>query len=275
MEREIFEKYLKKLEIEIELNPDEPTLKYLTRKHSTKIMYQNLELLEEGLKEKQTRDFVSLKFTDLYEDLLVKKKGGFCFQLNCFLHYVLLNLKYEIHQVKATIYNDFPTHSVLIVDLNEKLYLIDVGFGYNSLMEPVLLPKEEGEFCFSLYEDNYKIKYNNEIYTLEIKINEEFMKMYSFKNDQKLDISDISQFYKEFLVDERMINIRDEYVKIGGLYDGVRTGVYGLKSKKKLVYTKVNIDKHEIKVNELKDILLNYDINYDNLNLKNIINIFK
>jgi arylamine N-acetyltransferase len=274
--KEQYENYLKLMEINESLKENDlETLKYLTKLHVTRFIYHNLELLEEGCKKKEERKMKSLEFEDLLKYIIKQKKGGLCFQLNSFLYYILKYLQFTIYHVPVLTIQDFTTHTIMIVKLNEKYYLVDVGFGYNSIIEPIELPKS-GEIEVDFISDIYKVKVNSEEYIVEIKIKNEFFKMYNFPLDfEKNDMDGLLKIYHTFLFEERVVNVRDELIKIGGLFNGIRTAIYGDLSNKKLTFTKfIPGENKDLKWNDLKEIMINYNINFDNLEIDNIIKIF-
>jgi N-hydroxyarylamine O-acetyltransferase len=78
--------------------------------------------------------------------LLVEKQGGLCYE-NCELaYYALEALGFDVHRmpVYCTYFEPYyvgsakkSTHNILVVNIDGKQYLVDIGFGYNSLRYPI------------------------------------------------------------------------------------------------------------------------------------------
>ena len=85
-----------------------------------------------------------LDIPSLYEKLIARKRGGFCFELNGFFERLLKDLGYECYSVFCRIIRgrDFVppcTHRGIIVILNGNFYYCDVGFGGPQPAGPVLV----------------------------------------------------------------------------------------------------------------------------------------
>ena len=76
----------------------------------------------------------SLKLEDLYEKIVVRGRGGYCFELNTFFRSLLNALGFDAYQVIACILNPDgtpqpPAHNVILCKLDGKQYFLDVGYG--------------------------------------------------------------------------------------------------------------------------------------------------
>ena len=90
---------------------------------------------------------VSLGIRDLYEKLIVRGRGGFCFELNALLTQLLRDLGYQAYGCMARILRnkDFippVLHRGILIRLPEQLYFCDVGYG--GPMPPGAIAVEEG-----------------------------------------------------------------------------------------------------------------------------------
>lgn len=79
----------------------------------------------------------------LFEKIVSRRRGGFCYELNGLFAWLLRGLGFDVQMLSAGVANaagdfgpDFD-HMVLLVTLNER-WLVDVGFG-DSFLEPLLL----------------------------------------------------------------------------------------------------------------------------------------
>lgn len=83
----------------------------------------------------------------LFEKIVRRRRGGFCYELNGLFAWLLRSLGFEVVMLSAQVANadgvfgpDFA-HMTLLVSLAEK-WLVDVGFG-DSFPEPLLIDKDD------------------------------------------------------------------------------------------------------------------------------------
>ena len=72
----------------------------------------------------------------IYEKIVIKKRGGFCYELNGLFFELLKMLGFNARIISARVYDNSKSsygeefdHLVIIVEINQKEYLTDVGFG--------------------------------------------------------------------------------------------------------------------------------------------------
>lgn len=128
------------LEIPEKIVPDSELLKQLQFAHCTTVPYENLDIIR-GIP-------LSLNEDDLFEKIVIRKKGGFCFELNGLFGWLLRQLGYEVTDVAARYLRGESTipmrrHRVLIVKATDGLWLADVGIGEVCPRYPLRL--EEGK----------------------------------------------------------------------------------------------------------------------------------
>ena len=78
-----------------------------------------------------------LNVDSLYEQIVVKRRGGWCHELNGLFSSLLSQLGFDVKIVSCLHYdrdkNDFNTvpfdHMALVVTIDEIQYLVDVGYG--------------------------------------------------------------------------------------------------------------------------------------------------
>lgn len=76
----------------------------------------------------------SLALNDIFEKIVEKGRGGYCFELNTFFRSLLNALGFSAFQAVAYILNPDgtpqpPAHNVVLCDLAGKRYYMDVGYG--------------------------------------------------------------------------------------------------------------------------------------------------
>lgn len=121
---------------------DAKTLGRLQRAHITTIPFETLSITGDPYGSYDGED-VSLAVPDLYEKIVTRNRGGFCYELNGLFGWLLADLGFDVRRVSARIKSDDgfgppADHLTLLVDLNER-YLVDVGLGVPKLRRPLPL----------------------------------------------------------------------------------------------------------------------------------------
>ena len=108
----------------------EPTPEFLDEliyAHQHTVPFDNLDVCE--------RDIVpSLGIADLFDKIVVRKRGGYCFELNALFGALLKALGFAVQPCMARVLLrpvPYPliSHRANIVTIDESRYLADVGFG--------------------------------------------------------------------------------------------------------------------------------------------------
>lgn len=172
--------YLKYIEVEKEsLSLNEESLKTLTFGHVSHIAYQNQTIYN--------RLPLNLEPNALIQKLIVNKEGGMCYETSDLFFDVLIKLGFSAKRIKAYPLNGKPynpiapsSHNIIIVDLNSKLFLVDVGYGNNSMRYPVDFDFEKTNVKEVFPGENYKFEVTDNYYQLDIKIKGKYESMYRF-----------------------------------------------------------------------------------------------
>jgi N-hydroxyarylamine O-acetyltransferase len=117
--------------------PREPTpgtLTRLHRAHMRTVPFENLDI-PLGVP-------IRLALPRLYEKIVERRRGGFCYELNGLFAGLLRALGFELELLSARVFDDDRpgpefAHLLLLVDLGER-WIADVGFG-DSFVEPLPL----------------------------------------------------------------------------------------------------------------------------------------
>jgi len=133
---------------------------------------------------------ISMDLPDVVDKLLTKKRGGYCFEQNTLFEAALQSLGYEVISSLARVrYNRPPdvitpyTHHVLLVSLEGTRYLVDVGFGGISCMQPLSIDTREEQ---ATPEGAFRIVEDGEYLKLQWKLKSEFTDMYKFLPEKAL-----------------------------------------------------------------------------------------
>ncbi|MGI6007033.1 MAG: arylamine N-acetyltransferase family protein [Ruminococcus sp.] len=118
--------YLKRLKIEKKEVCDEGYLDALVTAHQCEIPFENLDVMG-----KKT---VSLAVEDLFEKVIRRKRGGYCFELNSLFCHLLNTLGFKADGCRSRIlrgkdYLPPVLHRGNLVRLDDGLYYCDVGYG--------------------------------------------------------------------------------------------------------------------------------------------------
>lgn len=103
--------------------------------HLFAVPFENLDIHFNGI--------FDLDHERLYDKVVVRKRGGFCYELNLLFHLLLTEIGFKSQILNARVYNaeglpgpDFD-HMCLLVKTDQE-FLVDVGFG-DSFMRPIAL----------------------------------------------------------------------------------------------------------------------------------------
>lgn len=121
----------------------------------------------------------------IYNKLIKQKRGGYCYEMNGLFYIVLKTLGFDasLHLAEVVYDTDSyrqrePRHAFIIVNLDEKTYLVDVGYGRNGLIRPLSIDHHEQQ---SVYHHDYRILYTPEFgYQYQYKIGNVFKTEYRF-----------------------------------------------------------------------------------------------
>ena len=137
--REKLERYFERIGLKY-VEPYAPNLEHLYelhQAHNFTIPYENLDILRNKP--------LSLKDEDLYEKFFLNQRGGYCFEVNGLLAWLLRELGYKVTEYLArylrgeTLEYPMRRHRVMKVELPEGDYLVDVGIGDKAQRNPLLM----------------------------------------------------------------------------------------------------------------------------------------
>ena len=118
--------YLTRIGVHTPVSCDLQGLNMLVRGQLTHIPFENIDVWTTGC-------CPSLNTEDLFEKIVLHKRGGYCFELNTLFRILLCSLGFDAYQCIASLIHedrvDPPAHNVIICRLDGRKYLIDVGFG--------------------------------------------------------------------------------------------------------------------------------------------------
>ena len=128
--------YLNRLHYSKPVKPDAEPLRELQIAHMMNIPFENLDI--------ELKRNIQLSEEALWEKIIVRNRGGFCYELNGMFAWLLKQIGFDVTYLNARVFNqagelgiDFD-HLALLVKIPGKLtsWLADVGFG-DSFNEPL------------------------------------------------------------------------------------------------------------------------------------------
>ncbi|OAS21189.1 arylamine N-acetyltransferase family protein [Paenibacillus oryzisoli] len=151
------EKYLERIGFHGSLDGSAKTLAHLQERHLHTVPYENLDILEGKA--------LSLNPQDLFEKIVIRHRGGYCFETNALFGWLLRELGYKVTDLVARFWRDEPNlppkrrHHVLKVEAEGVNYLCDVGVGGIVPRRPLPfvegVAQKQGEEMYRLERDPY------------------------------------------------------------------------------------------------------------------------
>lgn len=132
--------YLERIGYDGEIKPDLACLKAIHRAHALNIPYENIDV--------QLGRPVDLDIERIFNKIVIRKRGGWCFEMNGLLDWALREIGFDVKRVNGGVRREefgdemVGNHLVLLVQL-DRTYLADVGIG-DMIREPT--PLIEGAF---------------------------------------------------------------------------------------------------------------------------------
>src|SRR6266403_543513 len=130
--------YLQRINHTSPIAPGAETLSLLQVAHLRTVPFENLSI--------HSGEPIVLNDEALFEKIVRRRRGGFCYELNGLFAALLRALGFDVTMLSARVANaegvlgpDFA-HMTLLVTLAER-WLVDVGFG-DSFLEPLRLDEE-------------------------------------------------------------------------------------------------------------------------------------
>lgn len=172
-----------------------PTLKTLQAIHLHHAETISFENLNSFLKQP-----VLLNIASLQQKLIHENRGGYCFEQNLLLRSVLVTLGFQVTNLAARVLWGFPedtitprSHMLLRVDIEEKQYIADVGFGGLTLTTPLSFTPNIEQ---STPHESFRLIEVDHTYIMQAHIDEAWKSLYRFDlQEQKLPDYEVSNWY--------------------------------------------------------------------------------
>lgn len=187
-QKEAVDGYLERIKCDFEVRPTLRYLRKLHRNHLLHIPFENLDI--------HVGNEIILDIRKIYDKVINKLRGGFCYELNGLFCHLLWSLGFEAKMISARVLgSDGSTppefdHLAIIVTIDDKEWLADVGFGRSFLS-----PKEMAPGIAQVdYNSYYKIMHSpiDDSFTL-------LASKDSFQYKEEYIFSDVERQYVEFV----------------------------------------------------------------------------
>ena len=205
------EAYLKRLGLEKE----EPNIKFLRKLHSAhihRIPFENLDI--------HYRRKILLDYSKIFDKIVRKRRGGFCYELNGLFYHLLYHLGYDCYVTSAQMKNeegefDAPYgHMAIIANVDDKNYLVDVGFG-NSFSYPKEIQTGAVQMDYTTYwrfdkdpDENLLLQFSSNASNFETKYR------FAFEEKQIIQFMEMCEYHqtseKSIFTQRKLITIKTE-----------------------------------------------------------------
>ncbi len=132
--------YLRRINYNGIVYRDLEILRELQRNHLSAIPFETLEI------HNQIR--ILLQIDCLYQKVILDQRGGYCYELNVLFHHLLSLTGFNVSFIAGRLHHgnnkygrDFE-HMALLVELGDRQWLVDVGYGDFSMTPLALTPGE-------------------------------------------------------------------------------------------------------------------------------------
>ncbi|WP_444886336.1 arylamine N-acetyltransferase family protein [Microbulbifer sp. JMSA008] len=169
-------KYLARIGYRNKLALDLKTLRDILTQHIRTLPFENVTSF--------LGSPVNIEMAAIEQKLVNQKRGGYCFEQNALLRAGLQQIGFAVTGLAARVLWQTPpghqpaqSHMILLVKVGQVPYLVDAGFGSNTLTAPLRLDVSGPQ---STPHGTYRLTQSGEDYLLEVKIHDAWHSMYSF-----------------------------------------------------------------------------------------------
>jgi N-hydroxyarylamine O-acetyltransferase len=138
-------RYLERIGLTDDLHPDLATLDKLILAHLRSVPFENLDVFD-------AETDIVLDIDSLFDKIVTRRRGGYCFELNAMFMSLLKSAGFECYPVmvrvcmSTTAYMPI-THRAGIVTIDGVRYFVDVGFGGPAPNRALVLDDRNPQAC--------------------------------------------------------------------------------------------------------------------------------
>jgi N-hydroxyarylamine O-acetyltransferase len=156
--------------------PQLETLRELHRLHPQSIPFENLDPL--------LRRPLGLDARSLQQKLVAQRRGGYCYEHNLLLKHALEHIGFKVTGLGARVLLNHPedavrarTHMLLQIDLEDEIWIADVGFGGLTLTGPLRLVDQVPQ---TTPHEPFRLRRMDGDYLLQAEVRGAWRTLYSF-----------------------------------------------------------------------------------------------
>ncbi|MGX5373575.1 arylamine N-acetyltransferase family protein [Bacillus cereus] len=133
---ELQKKFFLKLKITPKENVEFEDLHTILLQMGYLLPYENIDIMEGNMRE--------FSRENIEEKLLLKNRGGLCYEINSLLYYFLFDCGFNVYRIAGTLYdpkirkwNPDDGHALIVLQQKNEKYIIDAGFASYLPLQPV------------------------------------------------------------------------------------------------------------------------------------------
>ena len=166
--------YLERIGYNGPLSPSVETLHGLHRAQALSIPFENIDIF--------LGRPIQLDPTSIVSKIVEKGRGGYCYELNGLFFTALQHLGFAVTSLAARVFWGETlmqkSHQLTLVEIEGTRWLADVGFGSNSLIEPIPLELDRE---FPQHLDTFRLKSDTKLgFVLQHKLEDQWRSIYAF-----------------------------------------------------------------------------------------------
>jgi N-hydroxyarylamine O-acetyltransferase len=177
----VLEEYFERIGFSGIPKPDLATLQQLNLKHTSSIPFENLNPFL-GIP-------VLLDMTSIVQKIVHERRGGYCFEQNLLFAEALKSIGFKVKGLAARVMWNLPEemitargHIVLLVEITGERYIVDVGFGGQTLSGPLKLISEIEQ---TTPHEPFRLLKVDDSYIMQSKIKGEWKSLYRFTLEEQ------------------------------------------------------------------------------------------
>lgn len=161
--------YFKRIKCYQEIKPSLKFLRQIHRNHQMNIPFENLDI--------HIGNQIILDVNKIFDKVITHHRGGFCYELNGLFFHLLIRLGFQAKIISASVYSDNGKlgpefdHLLILVYLDDKQWLVDVGYG-NSFLSPLEFVPGKVQMDYNRYfridemsDGNFVLQSSNDSFT--------------------------------------------------------------------------------------------------------------
>lgn len=171
----ILDDYLSRIGFMGPTSVDAQCLAQLMRCQLFSIPFENIDV--------QTHRHVSLTPENIVDKIIYSGRGGYCYEVNGVFCMALdaIGFKYQLSGARPMFYPSLrpKTHLVVVVHINDKQYICDLGFGSYGIRAPLAL--DQLDIAIQQDDDYFKLsKIDADTFLVEARVDNEWKRQFSF-----------------------------------------------------------------------------------------------